>query len=346
MQNINLVNLYKKIYQIRKTQEILIEEYHPADEMRCPIHFCLGQELTPSVISQFLKKDDNILSHHRSHGYYLASGAPVEEMICEFYGKENGSNGGVAGSQELSNEKYNFYSGTILSGMFAMANGTAFADQYLSKNNISIAVIGDGGMEEGIVYETINLAAILNLPTIFICENNLFSVHSHIKTRNKITNFYKKAESFGIKSIKLNQENPLIFFQKFKNIFEYCKKNKKPIFVEVDTYRFGSHVGPENDLHMNYRSDIEIKKWRKKDPVLKIRNFLSKKITDLKIKKYEYEINNSIYKGIELAKKSNFPKFKKVLENNFQKNKYKKLKKINKPTFFDTKQNETKLNPY
>ena len=136
------------------------------------------------------------------------------------------------------------------------------------------------------MYETINLAAILNLPTIFICENNLFSVHSHIKTRNKITNFYKKAESFGIKSIKLNQENPLIFFQKFKNIFEYFKKNKKPIFVEVDTYRFGSHV-LENDLHMNYRSNIEIKKWRKKDPVLKIRNFLSKKITDLKIKKYE-----------------------------------------------------------
>ena len=93
----SLLDVYKCGLKIRRSQEAIMREYHPADEMRCPIHFCVGQELTPAALSTELQSDDVIMSHHRSHGYYLAKGAPLVDMIAEFYGKAIGSNGGLAG---------------------------------------------------------------------------------------------------------------------------------------------------------------------------------------------------------------------------------------------------------
>ena len=346
MDKLVLKKIFHNLYKIRKLQEMLISEYHPADEMRCPVHFCLGQELMPSIIASLIKKNDNILSHHRSHGYYLASGAPIKEMIAEFYGKKTGSNGGLAGSQELSHEKYNFFSGTILSGMFAMANGTAFGDKYLKKPNISFAIIGDGGMEEGIVYESINLAAKFNLPTIFICENNSYSVHTHISKRNKINSFHKKASAFGIKTAFFNQNNPIKLYKELKEITNESRTKKTPFFIEIETYRFCSHVGPENDMHIGYRNLSEINKWKNKDPLKKIRLELEKYYKETEIKKIEAEINNILSLDLKFAKKSKFPNYAEALKNNYNNNIYTNIKKINRPTFFNPNQKETKLNPY
>ena len=107
----------------------MIAEYHVADEMKCPIHFCVGQEAAPAALSELLLAGDTLFSHHRSHGYYLASGAPLNAMVAEFFGKAAGANGGLAGSQELSSAGHSFYSGTILSGAFAMAPGAALASK-------------------------------------------------------------------------------------------------------------------------------------------------------------------------------------------------------------------------
>ena len=176
-----LIKLYKIFHLIRFSQEYLIKIYHPEDKMRCPIHFCLGQEALAACSSFFLHQNDFVLSHHRSHGYYLAKKCPINDMISEFYGKKNGSNSGLAGSQELSFTKNNFYSGTILSGMFSIALGTAYSQKKNNTKNITMTIIGDGGMEEGIAYETLNLASLHSLPILFVCENNKYSVHTNIK---------------------------------------------------------------------------------------------------------------------------------------------------------------------
>ena len=102
MHKSQLIKLYKIFHLIRFSQEYLIKIYHPEDKMRCPIHFCLGQEVLAACLSFFLKKKDFVLSHHRSHGYYLAKNWPLDKMVPEFYGKVSGSNSGLAGSQELS----------------------------------------------------------------------------------------------------------------------------------------------------------------------------------------------------------------------------------------------------
>src|SRR5712691_2828014 len=110
------IDLYQMMYLIRRVEEVLMAEYHPADEMRCPIHFCVGQEAMPAALACLVRPKDVLMSHYRSHGYYLAKGAPLEAMVCEFYGKAAGANGGVAGSMELASHEHSFYSGAIVGG--------------------------------------------------------------------------------------------------------------------------------------------------------------------------------------------------------------------------------------
>ena len=108
--------LYRLARLIRRVEEVLAAEYHPADQMRCPMHFCTGQEAMPAALAQLLRPEDHLVSHYRSHGYYLAKGAPLDAMVAEFYGKATGSNSGIAGSMELGSHEHNFYSGAIVAG--------------------------------------------------------------------------------------------------------------------------------------------------------------------------------------------------------------------------------------
>ena len=111
-----VIALYRFMVRLWRCEEALMEEYHPADEMRCPVHFCVGQEAVPAALSLLLREDDYLFSHHRSHGYYLAKSAPMDALFAELYGRKTGANGGVAGSQDISMSSVNFYSGAILAG--------------------------------------------------------------------------------------------------------------------------------------------------------------------------------------------------------------------------------------
>jgi TPP-dependent pyruvate/acetoin dehydrogenase alpha subunit len=323
--------LYKNLSLIRKCQEELIKEYHPADQMRCPMHFCIGQELTPSVLGTLMINEDSLFCHHRSHGYYIAKKGSINAMFAEFYGKSSGVTCGLAGSQELSDSKINFYSGAILSGSFSIALGAAFEKVYNKKKGIAIAVIGDGGMEEGTVFETLNIASLMNLPILFICENNLYSTHTPLKERTLENKMINKVKGFKIQSTFISDNDPENFYVKMHKIVSNIRKKNKPHFVEIMTYRFNGHVGPEGDDHYNYRKKKEIKHWINKDP---LNLFVKKNIKkDKNFKKIKLEIDNNndkiIKNAFEYAKKSNFLKeFKKF---NFKGG----YKKINK--FYDNK---------
>ena len=341
------LNLYKIFHLIRYSQEYLIKNYHPEDKMKCPIHFCLGQEVLAACLHFFLKKEDFVLSHHRSHGYYLAKGCPIEKMIAEFYGKESGSNAGLAGSQELSYSDNNFFSGTILSGMFAIALGTSFAQKIDNKKNISVAIIGDGGMEEGIVYETLNLASLKSLPILFICENNRYSVHTNISQRTLTYNFKDKVEAFDVKYIKISEYKSENIFKKLKEALLYIRKKNKPIFLEFDTMRTCGHVGPENDdLEFNYRKK-DLIHWKKKNSFALFRSQLIKNKYLNEITKIEKNNEKKIIESVKKIQKDKFLKYKKSLSYNFINSRSKIIKKFLGPSRkFNEQQKETKLNPY
>tara|TARA_B100001013_G_C24573061_1_gene427407 strand:- start:49 stop:1092 length:1044 start_codon:yes stop_codon:yes gene_type:complete len=344
-------NLLRKLYQIfhliKFSQEYLIKTYHPEDKMRCPMHFCLGQEAIASSSYFFLQKNDFVLSHHRSHGYYLAKKCSLNDMISEFYGKENGSNSGLAGSQELSYSKNNFYSGTILSGMFSMALGTSFAQNKSSKNNITMAIIGDGGMEEGIVYETLNLASLHKLPILFICENNNYSVHTHISVRTKTYNFKNKVKSFDVDYMRISDYKIDKIFKKVQEAFSKVRKKRKPLFLEFDTMRTCSHVGPESDdKEHNYRNK-DLLLWRKRDTFKNLRFNASKANGLNKIKKIEKDNEKKVITAFSRARKQKPLNYEKSIKFNFTNTYSKIIKKFGKPKLdFKEGQKETKLNPY
>jgi TPP-dependent pyruvate/acetoin dehydrogenase alpha subunit len=342
-----LLQIYKIYHQIKFSQEYLIKIYHPENKMRCPIHFCLGQEALASCSSIFLKKNDYVLSHHRSHGYYLAKKSPVNKMISEFYGTKNGSNFGLAGSQELSYSKTNFYSGTILSGMFSIALGTSFAQKMKKTKDITMTVIGDGGMEEGIVYETLNLASLHSLPIIFICENNNFSVHTNINERTKSKNFKDKVMSFDIEYMRIAGYDINSIFEVVKKAFIKTRQKTRPVFIEIDTMRTCGHVGPENDdLEFNYRNK-ELSAWKKKDTFKNMRLQLVELFNEKIINKIDSINENNIKLSVNQARKEKIIDFKKSLEVNFVQTYSKIIKNFSKPKkMFDKGQLDTKLIPY
>ena len=162
--------LYRFMLRLRRCEEQLAAEYHPADEMRCPVHFCIGQEAVPAALSLLLKVDDYLFCHHRSHGYYLAKNAPMEALFAELYGKATGANGGIAGSQDISSPPHNFFSGAILAGATAIAMGAALGFQLKGESNVAIAGFGESATDEGIFWETmeslkrVGASSILVLP--------------------------------------------------------------------------------------------------------------------------------------------------------------------------------------
>ncbi len=342
------LKIYYNLLLIRNVEEAIEDRYHPADKMRCPIHMCIGQELIPSVLNLFMKTKDSLWSHHRSHGYYMCKGGSVKEMISEFYGKKTGTNGGLAGSQELSYPKTNFYSGTILCGAFSMAVGDAFSKKYKNQKNVAIAIIGDGGMEEGIVFESLNIASMMKLPIIFICENNLYSVHTNLKERQNSKTIYQKIKSFGIKSSIYKGNDPDRLHDILKKITSDVRENNKPHFLEVSTYRFSGHVGPEGDDQYGYRPKKEIAYWKKRDPLKYYEKKLDKKIKNFHIinKKYKKKINKIINDAFNFAEKSQFPE-KDYLKFNYQ-NTYSKIVKkfYSKNIQLNVSQKDHKPKPY
>lgn len=313
------LKLYTSMLRIRRTQEMLIEEYHPADEMRCPIHFCLGQEAPPAGVCLSLKEDDYLFTGHRSHGYYLAKGASLRGLIAELYGKVTGSNRGKAGHHEISDELANFYSGTILVGTLPIAAGAALASQMRGDARVAVAVFGDGGADQGIVYETLNFAALMKLPIVFICENNQYSVYSRQNSRQSLCDLAGRAKAFGVPARRMYGNDVASVYRAATRAISKARKGGGPTLLELDTYRWCSHVGPESDDHLGYRSPQELEDWKSQCPITALQEgFLREGFSDMaSLEQIDVEIVSEIKDAFAFAKSSPFPGPEELLKGIF-----------------------------
>lgn len=324
------IKLFKFIAFVRKIEVSLEENYHPDDKMKCPIHFCHGQECVPAALSLLLKKEDYLFSHHRSHGYYLAKKCPANKLFAELYGKETGANGGYGGSQDISYKNNNFYSGAILAGSVGISVGTALAFKLNKKKNIITSVFGEAATDQGLFWESINYAGLENLPLLLICENNNLSVITPQNERQSGLSISKKANAFGIKSDQVFGNDPLKVYHKINKAIVYIKKFKKPFLLETFTFRAISHVGPMSDDTSNMSLSKDYKFWAKNNPYDNFKKTLiNKKILSIKkIDQLEQKINAHINNCYLYAEKSKFPNEKNFLKKNYNFNENKYLKKI------------------
>ena len=294
---------------IRKTEEEISKRYH-LGKMRCPTHLSIGQEAVPAAFSQLVKKGDFTVSSHRGHAHYLAKGGNINSMIAEIYGKETGCSKGKGGSMHLIDLSVNFMgTSAIVGNSIPIGVGLGLSSKIKNEKKISFIFFGDGAIEEGVFYESLNFAIIKKLPVVFICENNFYSVYSPLSVRQpKSRSISKMVKSIGCNTYKCDGNDVVKSFRVMKKAIDQVKKGKGPCFLEFFTYRWLEHCGPNFDNNLGYRSKNEFNKWKKKDPINKLLQKMKK--DQLKINKINLSIEKKIQKAFEFAEKSKFPKRK------------------------------------
>ncbi len=303
------LTLYSQMLRLRRTEEALHREYHPAEEMRCPIHFCIGQEAVPAALSALVRPDDFMFSHHRSHGYYFAKGAPMRELFAEIYGRETGANGGKAGSQDISHSGSHFYSGAILAGAVSIAVGAAFGFQHAKTRQISISGFGEGATDEGAFWEAMNYSGKKRLPILFVIENNRYATFSDQLKRQAEDNIVERVTPFGVRATQIFGNDVALAWRTLHTEISRLREGDGPVLVEAYTYRWNSHVGPEDDSANAYRSGDEIAFWKTNCPIALFENKLRLQhwLNDDEKDAIEQEIAGEIAANFQFAKDSAFP---------------------------------------
>lgn len=301
--------LYRFMLRLRLCENALAEEYHPADEMRCPVHFCVGQEAVPAALSLLLRDDDYLYSHHRSHGYYLAKHAPMRALFAELYGKRTGANAGLAGSQDISFPARRFYSGAILAGATAISAGSALAFQLRKSGQIAVAGFGESATDEGIFWESVNYAALARLPVVFVCENNNYSVFSPQLKRQALDNISERVGAFGMAHAAIFGNDALLVHRTLREAIARARDGAGPTFVEAYTYRWSGHYGPASDDLVGYRPPQDLEAWKLNCPLVLLEEALRGKamLAEEDKRAMEAEFGGEIADCFRFAKSSPFP---------------------------------------
>jgi len=312
------LELFRKMKMIRLTEEMIADKYCEG-KMRCPTHLYTGQEAIAAAVCSVLRQSDFVVSTHRSHGHYLAKGGDLKKMIAEIYGKVTGCSKGKGGSMHLINKGVGFMGSTaIVGGTIPIAVGLGLSIKLHKTDQISCAFFGDGAIEEGVFYESVNFAVLKKLPVLFICENNLYSVYSHLNVRQpEDRRIYKMVQGMGCPSMYGDGNNVLQIYEKVKSATYLIRQGKGPFFFEFKTYRWKEHCGPNYDNNLGYRSEDEFIFWKKRDPICYLEKQILKKsvISKNEIEKISKSILKEIEEAFEFAEESPFPEQNDIFKN-------------------------------
>lgn len=262
---LKLAELYFKIRYLEKR----ISAEYTRGEIRCPTHLSLGQELFPSILGCLMRQEDLAISTHRGHAHYIAKQGSVYALVAELYGRSTGCSRGRGGSMHLVDKLQNFLGTTAIVGNsipIGVGSAAAIKANENNKEELSFIFFGDGAVEEGVFAESLNIAVLQELPAIFICENNSYSVYTHIKNRQpSIRKIHEWAKSFGVRSELLDLNNVKEAVENTDSLIHWARETRKPLFIEVATWREVEHCGPLNDDHLSYRSKTELAFWALKN---------------------------------------------------------------------------------
>ena len=306
---------FKLAFTIRKVEEFFLEMFKQG-KISGTVHTCVGQEFTGVFASKYSIEGDHVVSNHRGHGHYISFTKDIKGLISELLGSPDGCSKGIGGSQHLHN-KY-FYSNGIQGGMIPIAAGLALSNKVVNNNKISIAFLGDGTLGEGILYETLNLSSLWDIPIVYILEKNNISQSTSF-TQNFSGKIRDRVIGFGTKHYNASIYNIEELDSIFENAINFARVNCKPVFIEVEVARLNSHSKGDDN-----RDENLIKNLIEVDPL----NIFIKNNQD-KVKEWEKEINQKINKIVDsLINHSNSENS--LTNNSFEKTEYIKIDLLNK----------------
>lgn len=258
---------FQQMLRIRRVEEALAKRY-AEQEMRCPMHLCIGQEATAVGVISALEKNDHVFSGHRAHGHYLAKGGDLTRMIAELYGRATGCCEGRGGSMHLIDQTAGFMGSTpIVGGTVPIAVGAAWASRLQNKDRVICLFFGDGCFEEGVMHESMNFAALHQLPILFVCENNNYAVYTPLEERQPNRPIHGIAAAHGLNATCLDGNDVRAVHTAASEAVQQARAGKGPQFLELNTWRWREHCGPELDDHLGYRAAKANTAWLARCPV-------------------------------------------------------------------------------
>jgi len=276
--NNTLHELLKSMIIIRKTEQKLA--LARKDKLiGGPVHLGAGQEAIAVGISGSLQSSDRVFGAHRSHSHLLALNPDFYKLFAEVLGKETGFSKGMGGSMHLFDQSNGFYGSVpIVAGTVSLAVGAAMAAKMQGTNDIGVAYIGDGAVEEGVVHESFNLAKVHNAPMLFVIENNLFASHMHISLRQPSDLISRFATANEIPYKLVDGNDACAIYNAANEQITEIRNGDGPRLIELVTYRHYGHVDWRDDVDVGVeRSLDDIENWKARDPILRLSNSMIKK---------------------------------------------------------------------
>lgn len=312
--------LLRHMLRIRTVEETLAGLY-AEQEMRTPTHFSIGQEAVAVGVCEALAADDVITSGHRCHAHYLAKGGRLVAMVGELYGREIGAARGRGGSVHLTDPEAGMLaSSAILGETIAVAVGAAWSFAMDRAPRVAVGFFGDGAVEEGVFYESVNFAAVRAVPVVFVCENNLYSTHTALAVRQPSGRpIYERVRSLGITAEAVDGNDVLAVYEAAHSAVARAREGGGPSFLECATYRWREHVGPLWDYDRGYRTRAEVEEWMGRCPIKRLAARCAAEgiCGEDDLAAWTEEFRREVTAAVATAKRSPFPAVETIFEGTY-----------------------------
>ena len=302
--------LLLQMKRIRAVEETIAERYSEF-EMRCPTHLSTGQEAVAAAVGEALRRTDLAVSGHRAHAHYLAKGGSLPAMIAEIYGRVTGCARGQGGSMHLVDRDAGFMGSTaIVAGTVPVGVGLAYASMVRRADQVTCVFMGDAVAETGVFFESVSFAVLKQLPVLFICENNLYSVYSPLGARQPAgRSIHEMVGAMGLPAVHGDGNDAREVYSTVSGAIEAIRSGSGPRFFEFATYRWREHCGPSYDNDLGYRSEAEFAEWKARDPIARLERELlvAGTMTRADLDAMQVEIRREVSEAFVFARRSPFP---------------------------------------
>lgn len=259
-----LMDLYRQMALIRAFEQRVAELYRDGD-IPGFVHTSLGQEAVAVGVGAVLADEDYMATTHRGHGHCLAKGMGVDEMMAELFAKANGICAGKGGSMHIADPARGVLgANAIVGASLPITVGAGLSSKLLGQGRVAVAFFGDGAVNNGQFHEAVNLAAIWDLPVLFVCENNLYAEFTSSATMSRVPEIATRAAAYGIDAARVDGNDVEAVFEVAGAARRACLEGRGPFLIEALTYRWHGHY--EGDAQ-SYKPEDEVAEWRARDPL-------------------------------------------------------------------------------
>ena len=295
---------------LTRTFEENAEEMFALGKVHGTMHLSIGQEAIAAGAGPALRRDDYLLNTHRGHGHFLVWGGDLNRMMAEFLGKETGYCRGRGGSMHIADvESNNLGSQGIVAGNLPISVGVGLSIKMRETDQLVLTLFGDGASNEGAFHESLNMAAIWNLPIIFLCENNQYAMSMAFEKAFKIEQISDRAAAYGMPGVTIDGNDVIAIYEAVQAAAKRARAGNGPTLIEAVTYRWRGHSKSDRQL---YRTRDEVKSWMEKDPIQRFKKLLN--VSEEEFKKIEAQAKEDIRKAVEFAEASPEPDVASILE--------------------------------